>query len=66
MVSNEENETDKFYKLGILTDKVNPAIDFTDVPLVQCECAITVVKNTSLNDGDIQMITNKFCVESGT
>ena len=34
MVSNEENETDKFYKLGILTDKVNPAIDFTDVPLV--------------------------------
>lgn len=64
-VNTEENETEKFYKPGILTDKVSPAIDFTDVPLVWCECAIPVVKNTSLNDGDIQMITNKFCVESG-
>lgn len=64
-VNTEENETEKFYKPGILTDKVSPAIDFTDVPLVWCECAIPVVKNTSLNDGDIQMITNTFCVESG-
>ena len=37
-----------------------PAIDFTDDPVVQYECDVPDVKNTFVDDDDIQMISYKL------
>ena len=39
--------------MNISSDKVTLAIDFTDDAVVQCVCGTPVVKNTSVDDGDV-------------
>ena len=56
----KKNKSDKSYIRGTLSDKVAPAIDFTNNPVIQCECDVPVIKNTFADDGDMQMIVNKF------
>ena len=56
----KNNESDKSYIRGPLSDKVIPAIDFTNNPVIQCECDVPVIKNTFADDGDMQMIVNIF------
>ena len=57
MVSNvqptrkEKNtKSDKSYTRGVFSHKVILAIDFTDDPVVQCECDVPVMKNIFTSD----------------
>ena len=44
----------------MFSDKVTPAVDFTDDVVVQCEFDVPVVKYTSRDGVEILMIANKF------
>ena len=46
----KNTKSDKSYTRGVFSDKVTLAIDFTDNPMVQCECDVPVVKNTFTSD----------------
>lgn len=56
LTKKKNNKSDKSYIPEIFSDKITPAIDFTDDPAVQCECNIPVVRNTFVDDGNIQVI----------
>ena len=50
----------------MFSDKVTPAVDFTDDAVVQCEFDVPVVKYTSRDGVEILMIANKFWCECVT
>ena len=53
----EKSKLDKSQP-GTLSDKVTHVIDFTAEPVVQFD--VPVVKNTFVDDGDMQLIANKL------